>query len=183
MEPFVLIVAHHDNDVGINGGDLVAELLHRPAIAIEPLLADLEAGLLFEILFPAPRFDQLRETIYAPAERVLRVLAIIGGAQVPTLGRRRQQRSVRRAEPENDIGHDRLSPRSIGAGAHSDRMDRMRPTFFTLAYVLFRKTDTHFSGTCATALFASTTAARQQKTGTLTVPSWSRRSSSTGPTV
>ena len=105
MEPFVLIIAHHDDDIGIDHGELVAELLHGAAITFIPFLAHLEAGLFLEIHLPAPRFDQLREIVDAPAERMLLVLAIIGGAQIPAFRRGRQQRPVRGAEAKDDISH------------------------------------------------------------------------------
>ena len=73
MEPFVLVVAHHHDDVGIDLGSLLGEPIHGAVIALKVLLPHLEARFLLEVPLAAPGFDQLRKRVDASAERMLGV--------------------------------------------------------------------------------------------------------------
>src|SRR3954452_15961755 len=104
QEPFVMVVADDDQHIGIDLGQPLTEHVELALTARVALAADVERVLLFEMLALA-KLVELLEVIGAGAERQRLVLAIHVGAEVPLMGRRRQQRAMGRSKSEHDLSH------------------------------------------------------------------------------
>src|SRR5689334_1140624 len=117
-EPFVMVVADDDQYVGIDLRQTFTEHVELALAAPIALAADVEGVLLLEMLALAELIEP-REIIGAGAERQRLVLAVDIGAEVPLVRRGRQERTMRRAKPKDDLGHaaaftnlDRPTPRA-----------------------------------------------------------------------
>ena len=118
VEKLALIVAHDDHGFGRDLLELLAEHFHRPAALRETLAPGLDRRL--RRRNPGARSLQQRFVVVGlAAEPVLLVLAIGLRAQIPLLGRRRQQRPVRRSHTQYDFSHEIPS-------RHSRRFQQVR---------------------------------------------------------
>jgi hypothetical protein len=82
----MLIVAHDQNDVRINIGELLAESVQRALIALMATAPHVNGHFLVKILLVSPKLDQLGKSIEAATEGMLRVPTVIRGTQIPTFG-------------------------------------------------------------------------------------------------
>ena len=88
LEPFVLIIADHDDDIGIHLGDFFGQGVHTFLVAGVAAFAHRHLVLGAQI-FVLAQFQQLFVIIKLAAERMRRIFPVALGAQVPFLGRRR----------------------------------------------------------------------------------------------
>ena len=107
LEPFVLVVADEHDRIGRRRLEPVGELIERTLAARVPFAPRLDAVLRRKIV-ALPQRQELIEIIGLAAIGMRRIGLIGRRAEVPILGRARQQRPVRRAESEEDLCHPAL---------------------------------------------------------------------------
>src|SRR6185312_7268368 len=136
-EPFMLIVADDDDDIGLGTGEDVAQRIELLLATIVIRLARRRRVARGEILGLAQDVE-LIERIIAAAKGEGLVAAIGGGAAVPFLRRRRQHRAVRCPDSENQLGHETPPARQLKAPAAAALIDNGEFSI-TKAYTCLRR--------------------------------------------
>jgi hypothetical protein len=102
-EAFHLVIAEEHSHIGSRLLEDLRQTLNRRTAGGVPALPDLEGNLLLEVL-TAAQLDELVEGPH-PASIVMLPAPVVGNAQVPAFRGRREHRSVRGADRENDVCH------------------------------------------------------------------------------
>jgi hypothetical protein len=103
VEELTLVVAEDHHRIRANLVELPPQRLERCPAFRESLTPLLDRDFVRETWLP--RFQQRLVIVGLPAEPVILVLTVSFRAQIPLLRRRREQRPVRRSDPEDNFCH------------------------------------------------------------------------------